>query len=135
MRKMLFILFAGIFFWGCKKDSSSSNTGSNVKIRYELISTVNCTIPNVGYTNESGSTSMEQNVSTSQNIWSKEITYTNTTRPYQIALSANLFSNTTGKVTANIYINGTKKSTVTVDYQFATANFYQTVASVMYILE
>jgi hypothetical protein len=135
MKKISFILFLATIILGCQKDSSSTNrTSSSVNIKYEIISTVNCSADQIMFSNESGAPSQLFNTNIGL-TWTKEIVYTNTYRPFTVNVGANLRSNSPGKATSNIYVNDSKKASVTVDYQNIGNGTYMATLTSMYILE
>jgi hypothetical protein len=115
MRKMLFVLLAGIIFWGCQKDNENN---SSTTIKYEVVTTANIKTPPSGlysyvqYFGSDGNSKEERNVMTSK-TWTKSITLNITNRPVGIGFSGQIWTSGPGSITSRVYVNNELRDTRT----------------------
>ena len=113
MNKIIYVvLLISVCFINSCTPNSPTNTGTPTPftLKYEIITSSpivsNPTSQEIGYTNGTGQVEFDNSFN-SGTTWTKEITVTTPTRPFNIALVSNgTLILTPGTATGNIYING-----------------------------
>ena len=118
MKKLILLMFTAVMLIGCEKSKDASDdTNKSFTVKYEIITTQDIS-PVLGptpiiYTNGTGQMETVNNF-TSGKLWEKTVTVTTTNRPLPLILFPEpIYLKSAGTVTGNIYINGTKKATLT----------------------
>ncbi len=108
---------------GCKKDSSSSNSSSNngIKVKYEIlfpgtsVKGSQYSPSNLTYTvGSTGAFNMSEFPIGLTSSWTREEVFTTSARPLVVNVNAQVYVSEKGNLTANIYVNGEKKTTSTL---------------------
>jgi hypothetical protein len=118
MKKLILLMFTAVMLIGCEKSKDELNdTSKTFTVKYEIITTQDILAvlgpTPIIYTNGTGQMETVNNF-TSGKSWEKTVIVTITNRPLPLILFPEpIYLKSAGTVTGNIYINGTKKATVT----------------------
>ena len=123
---------------GCKKSNSANTTNGNLSLKYEIITSVPIANSfNIMYLN--GTDQWENNTFSSGTYWSKEVTITSATRPFDCVFQGgvggggNPALSSAGTITCNIYLDGVIKAH-SVNNSTLIGNIYSITPYASYVI-
>ena len=140
---LLALVAISMTVFSCTKGGSSSSTNGTFTLKYEVITSspivTNTTFGTPKFTYENGTQQPEtDNSFTTGTTWTKTITVTTTTRPYEAILTSGtnpVCLGAAGTVTSNIYVNGAQVAHAVNNTNAAAGGINYAVISMNYWIQ